>query len=655
MKGFLKKIGCILTALVFSVTIFSGCNKNSSDSKNIDNSFSMIASWTTSGLINHFDSNTSCTAYELFVVEGLWRYVRSTDEIYCQIAAELPIHSLAPIENYKTEMGEDAYEYFVENGAETVTVTTGKIRDNAKWQNGEDFVTKDVWAYYYIMHPVTSTYLAAVKVVDNKTVEFIWNPLKEPVDTVKNLLLAQDKAGTVKYDVFASFVDPVYDIVMASPVNKNLNMWGAFNRISTSEQATQLNIIRNNFYTFNPSWYIATGPFKPQTFSPTQILLVKNEYYWNAQNINFERIKLYSSSDLNQTYSLVRSGNVDYLDGFIQKDTLESMLQANSDLVNLKMYDPYAPGIVFNLEESLFTPEVRKAFQYILNREEITLATNPYATTSYYPLLGMAPSEAKMYMSEENFNKLPKYAFDQVKATELLEAQGWTKTDGKWYDAEGKQVKLTLGANTDAISSVSAEAAAAQFEAFGIEIDLLISTNFFGNAEMQNSPYDMAIHSVDLNMSFSYPTGSYSWFNSMVSKWIHLPRYSVNDPDLQKAGNVQLVFDGYEGDTKTYEFAEYINYLYSLEEEDLTYVVDVFNGGLANMNLGIQFFQNVTAATYNVGKITGVPLEEYWSKNRNVTYIPEPGTDDFFEVAKSNLLYAPGYMFSNGIYSPNNK
>ena len=185
----------------------------------------MIASWTTSGLINHFDSNTSCTAYELFVVEGLWRYVRSTDEIYCQIAAELPIHSLAPIENYKTEMGEDAYEYFVENGAETVTVTTGKIRDNAKWQNGEDFVAKDVWAYYYIMHPVTSTYLAAVKVVDNKTVEFIWNPLKEPVDTVKNLLLAQDKAGTVKYDVFASFVDPVYDIVMASPVNKNLNMW----------------------------------------------------------------------------------------------------------------------------------------------------------------------------------------------------------------------------------------------------------------------------------------------------------------------------------------------------------------------------------------------------------------------------------------------
>ncbi|MFQ7077075.1 MAG: hypothetical protein ACLRSW_03590 [Christensenellaceae bacterium] len=42
------------------------------------------------------------------------------------------------------------------------------------------------------------------------------------------------------------------------------------------------------------------GPFKLDTFSATQILLTKNEYYWNA-NIGFERVKLYSN--LNQTYS----------------------------------------------------------------------------------------------------------------------------------------------------------------------------------------------------------------------------------------------------------------------------------------------------------------------------------------------------------------
>lgn len=655
MKSIFKKLGCFLTSLVLGASALVGCSDGGSGSgKNSDNSFSMVATWTASGLVNHYDSNTSCNAFDYFVVEGLWRYVRSTDEIFCQLAAELPTHSEAPIEDYKEVIGEDAYEYYVENGATTVPVTTGKIRENAKWQNGEAFTAKDVWAYYYIMHPTSSNYMAAVKVVDDLTVEFIWNPLKEPADTVKELLLAQDKSGTVKYDVFAAYVDPIYEIVMESPINENPNLWGAFNRFSTDEQIAELNITKNAFFNYSPSWYIATGPFKLDTFSATQILLTKNEYYWNADNIGFERVKLYSSNDLNQTYSLITNGYVDYYDGFIQKDTLESMLASNSDLVNLKMYDPGAIGIVFNLENEILTPEVRRAFQYIFDREEITLAANPYATTSYYPLLGMAPSEAETYMSEEHFEALPEYSHDTAKAEELLNAAGWKKQDGLWYDASGKQVRLTLGTpSTSDIASTAAEAAAAQLTNFGITVDLLKSSNFYSNATAENCPYDLMLEWTDLNMSFSYPTGSYNQFSSVYSQWIHVDRYPTDYEDAQKAGNVKLVFDGLDGDEKTYEFAAYINSFYSVDEEDLTYLVDVFNTGLANMDLGIQFFQNVTASTLNVGKISGVPLEEYWSKDRNVTYVPAAGTDDFFEVARTNLVYATNYMFINGIYQPN--
>ena len=128
------------------------------------------------------------------------------------------MHSEAPIAEYKTAMGSDAYDYYVSQDCDTVSVTTAKIRENAKWQNGEDFTAKDVWAYYYIMHPTSSNYMAAVNIKDSKTVEFVWNPLKEPNNTVKELLLAQDKSGTVKYDEFASYVDTVYDIVMKSRI-----------------------------------------------------------------------------------------------------------------------------------------------------------------------------------------------------------------------------------------------------------------------------------------------------------------------------------------------------------------------------------------------------------------------------------------------------
>lgn len=656
MRPIIKKIACIATSALLGMTLLVGCTDTGATGtgKNTDDSFSMVATWTSSGLVNHYDSNTNCNAFDYFVVEGLWRYVRSTDEIFCQLAAELPTHSEAPIETYKDVMGADAYEYYVENGATTVPVTTGKIREDAKWQNGEDFTAKDVWAYYYIIHPTSSNYMAAVNVVDDKTVEFVWNPLKEPADTVKELLLAQDKSGTVKYDVFSSYVDPVYEIVMGSEVNENPNLWGAFNRFTSGDALTELNVTRNAFYNYSPSWYVATGPFKLDTFSATQILLVKNEYYWNADNIGFKEVRLYSSNDLNQTYSLITNGYVDYYDGFIQKDTLESMLASNSDLVNLKMYDPGSIGITFNLECELLTPGVRRAFQYIFDREEITLAANPYATTSYYPLMGMAESEARTYMSEEHFNALPKYSYNQEKAAELLEAEGWTKRDGLWYDANGEQVRLTLGApSTHDISSTAAEATAAQLTTFGITIDLLKSSNYYSNATAENSPYDLTLEWTDLNMSFSYPTGSYSQFSSVYSQWVHVERYPTDYEDSQKAGNVKLVFNGLDGDTNTYEFADYINSFYSVDEEELTYLVDVFNTGLAELDLGIQFFQNVTASTLNVGKVSGVPLQDYWSQDRNVTYVPEAGTDDFFEVARTNLVYATNYMFINGVYQPN--
>lgn len=653
-RRILSALLCCLIAVAacFGLVACDNDNQNGGG-KNSDKSFAMVASWTTSGLVNHYNSNTSCNAYDYFVVEGLYRYVRSTDEIFCQLAAEMPTHAKASIDEYKDVMGDDAYDYYKQQNCTEVSVTTAKIHPDAKWQNGEDFVAKDVWAYYYMIHPSSSNYMVAVKVVDDKTVQFVWNPLKEPNDTVKELLIAQDKSGTVKYDEFSAYVDPVYELVMASPVNQNPSLWGAFNRFSTDDQIVKLNKTRNAFYTYNPSWYVATGPFKPDVFSATQIKLVKNEYYRNADKIGFDVVKLYSSNDLNQTYQLISEGYVDYYDGFIQQDTLENMLAANQDLVNLKMYDPGAIGITFNLENKLFTLGVRKAFQYIFNREEIKEAANPYATTSYYPLLGMAASEAQTYMSEKHFNALTKYEYNTAKAEELLKAEGWTKESDGWH-ANGKKVEINLAcpASHD-ISSTAGEAAAAQLNKFGIKTNLLKTASFYSQASAEHSPYDLMLEWTDLNMSFSYPTGSYNQFSGVYARWIHVETYPNNYYDTQKAGSVKLVFNGLDGDEKTYEFADYINTFYSIDEDTLQYLVDVFNTGLADMCLGIQFFQNVTASTLNVGRIDGVPLKEYWSKDRNVTYVPVAGTKDFFEVARTNLVYATNYMIAYGYYQPN--
>jgi len=621
--------------------------------KNEDSSFSTLASWTTNGLINHFNSNTHCSAYEYFVIEGLYSYIRTTNEVFCQLAQDMPVHSQEDISSFRDVMGADAYDYYTSQGYSTVSVSTVSIRDNAKWQNGEDFIAKDVWAYYAVLHPTSSNYMAAVKVVDDKTVQFVWNPLKEPVDKVKELLIAMDKSGTVKYDLFRQFVDPLYDVLMASPINQNLKLWGAFNRVSTPEQIVQLSRLRNAFFEHDPSWYVATGPFKPDVFSATQISLVKNPYHWAADNIGFETIKLYMSADLNQTYQLVARGHIDYLDGIIQQDTLEGILSQNPDLVNLKILDAGSVGILFNLKRDIFTPGVRRAFQYIFDRDEIKAAANPYAKTSFFPTIGMAPTQAEEYMSKHHFDRLPRYEYDQARAEQMLIAEGWTKQGGVWH-VNGSPVRLTFGAPSSwDVGKITAEAAAAQLTAFGFQVDLMLSVAFYHYAAQDDSPYDIMVDWTDLNFSFTYPTGSYTQFSNWMSLLYKVDRYPNNYPDVQKAGQVKLVFNGLEGDSASYEFADYINSFYSVEGDELEYLVDVFNTGIAELNMGIQFFQNVTASMLNVARINGVPLRDHWMVNRNVGYIPTEDSDEFLAIKGTVLGWANNFLFINGVYQPN--
>ena len=82
-------------------------------------------------------------------------------------------------------------------------------------------------------------------------------------------------------------------------------------------------------------------------------------------------------------------------------------------------------------------------------------------------------------------------------------------------------------------------------------------------------------------------------------------------------------------------------------------LIDIYNLGMANANWGIQFYQNVTGSFINIARIKNVPMQEYWTQNRNVEVVPEVGTEDFYEVARTNLIYGNGAIVTMGIYQPN--
>ena len=82
-------------------------------------------------------------------------------------------------------------------------------------------------------------------------------------------------------------------------------------------------------------------------------------------------------------------------------------------------------------------------------------------------------------------------------------------------------------------------------------------------------------------------------------------------------------------------------------------MIDVFNIGIAKECLGVPFFQNVTAATWNAAKVSGLPLEAYWTQDRNVTYVPGPEDEEYYDTISANIYWSKNYVFTRGVFQPN--
>lgn len=634
MTRFIKRFMMVLMVILglFAVT---ACNDKSiyNDRK----VYRIISNWERTGIKNHYFAGTNVGPLEWFSIEGLYKYVRSTDEI-------VPVLAAGPMRHVSD------------------TVSEIDIKQDAKWQNGDDFVAKDVEAFYYLNHTTATNYMLSVEAVGEKLVRITWNSKRLPSNQVKELLVAQDRHGTVQYNEFKAFADTAKAIVLASPsIADDSTTWGAFNKFSTTVQIGELERNYTAFREYEPAWFVCTGPFKLVRFSATQLVLEKAPTHFAYDTIGFEVVEVYSSSDLNTTYGYLANNTIDYQDGMANITVMDTLLSKNPHLVHLKMYDPGAIGIMFNLEKSIWSDKVREAFQYIFNREEMKNAGNPYAITSYFALSGIAPSEARKWMKSEHFAQMKTYTFDLAKAEQLLIEAGWTKVGGTWRQIGGAPIELQMGFNSSHPGQKDvANAAAAALNAFGIPTVLKAAGDhglWYQAAIQTNSTYDLSVGWTDLNMSFGFPTGSFKQFSTDMSKVAHLPRYAVDymvgGEISPLAGEVQLTFDDLNGGSV--EFAQMIDIFYSLSGDALANLVGAFTLGISSLNLGVQFYQNVTGSFVNAGYIDGVPLEDRWSVDRNVTYVPEYGTPEFFAVARTNMHFAGIVNLIEGIYQPTKK
>lgn len=337
------------------------------------------------------------------------------------------------------------------------TQYTFKIRQDAKWSNGDPVTAHDfVYAIKRNLDPKTASEYAyqlyyikggeeyntgkgsaddvGVKALDDHTVEFT---LKSPTPFFREL-------------TFFPTLFPLHQKTVESNPQ-----WAA-------EAAT----------------IVGNGPFIMEEWEhKVKIAFVKNENYWDKENVKLDRLEISMIDDNNTAFSMFENGDLDW-GGYPASTLPPDAIQALKDAGTLMVAsNPGTQSVVFNTTKPPFSNQkIRQAFAYAIDRQAIIdniLQTGVPAAYGWVPSsMGLKPEgffkedpqKAKQLleegMKELGLTTFPSvtYTFDTTdmnkKVAEALQDQ-WKQTlgvDVKLYTAELKVYRdMRSQANFDMI------------------------------------------------------------------------------------------------------------------------------------------------------------------------------------------------------------
>ncbi|SHE34929.1 peptide/nickel transport system substrate-binding protein [Caldanaerobius fijiensis DSM 17918] len=565
------------------------------------------------------------------IMEGLYQFVRTSDKIYPRLAESMPIHE----------------------GNKSIV----KIRKGVTWNDGKPFTSKDIWAYYTLNNGEFITkMLKAIETPDDYTVVFVWND-PQPIDKIKNLLIAQPSQGTIPYHIYGKYVDKAAELLKKGKPATSLDKRGPFGIDLVDDKQLNDELTKNwqAFIKENPKLPIGTGPYKVEKVTASDMILVKRPDYWNAKNVKFDKIICKQVPDLSGQYAMLRGGLFDRYDGTQPKDILESILAANKDLIHYKMPNYSDRGFVYNIQKPPFNDvRFRRALTYVFDKSKIREVGNYYGIESTgYSIMGMPLQFVEWFVPQDIKDKMTKFRYDPAEAEKELKAIGWSKgSDGIWRDKNGKMHEFVIGANNGNFSIVtSAEVSAEQLTKFGFPTKVKSAdSSIFYAAAQDKHEYDMSADTLDVSWAFNvpwWPLSNFYW--GYESKAGNFPRIQSGP----QAGKLNMVYPGPDG--KMVDIDKMLKQMLYMSEEDMNRAAGVLTW-IANENaFGLDWFQNTTGTWFNMKTVKmkgGWPMADQIQKYNRDMPIP---TDqkDLDRIIETNIGFGGFELFVNGELMPN--
>ncbi|MEW8995329.1 peptide ABC transporter substrate-binding protein [Clostridium sp.] len=360
------------------------------------------------------------------------------------------------------------------------TVYTFHLRENAKWSDGKPVVAGDfVYAWKRALNPeVAAEYAYQLFYIKNGAAYYN----KEKIG---------DKVATADDVGVKAINDKTLEVTLEAPVPYFLSLAAFPTYFPVREDMVKGN---EEKWTLKPDTYISNGPFKMSEWKEKEsITFVKNENYWDAENVKLETLEVKLIDDEITYLNAFKSGEIDVIEAPPQAE-IPTLLDEGT----AKIY-PYlgtyfyvinvsdkAKDVDPKAAEALSNPKFRKALSLAIDKQLIVdkvAQGGQTPATSYVPA-GILDSAGKEFQKDYS----PK-TVDIEGAKKLLAEAGYPNGEGA--------PTITLTFNTNQGHQNIAQA-----------VQDMWKTNLGINVELKNEEWAVF---QDTRNNFQYSIARHGW------------------------------------------------------------------------------------------------------------------------------------------------
>lgn len=331
-----------------------------------------------------------------------------------------------------------------------------KLRETAKWSDGQRFTTEDVKFTIDRLKEVTSIYSYNVQNVTG-------------VDIIDDY--------TIKINLDKEI--PFFEYQLTFPILSK-DYYETEDFVNTSKNDSP----------------VGTGKYKITEVQPSYIILEKNAGWWNKEkNLTIEKITVNLYSSIGELYNSFKIGNIDLI------STTNENVQEYIGTIGYSSKELKGREHTFlslNTQNYFLSkPEVRKAIAYSIDKENIVSSIfNNKCNVSSFPLdYGNWLSGGQDVSSGYNVEQ----------AKQILTENGWNYKNQYWQKTENyKTQKIALNLlvrASDASKIAVAQNIKVQLESQGILININQVSDEQYNNNINTKNYDIAICTMTLSPS----------------------------------------------------------------------------------------------------------------------------------------------------------